>query len=125
MAKLGEVRPFGRAVPVMSADDHAERARLLADRLDVEKIHGCMLLLNWQWRDGGVPSSDRIWEKARDLIYRSLRDNCCYSTGGLVVPKESNGCVHIVFQLDKAWEQVDEDGPHEEKGYFAMGRIGQ
>ena len=33
--------------------------------------------------------------------------------------------VDIVFQLDKAWEQVDEDGPHEEKGYFAMGRIGQ
>ena len=124
MAKLGEVRPFGRAVPVMSADDHAERARLLADRLDVRKIHGCMVLTNWSWREG-IPSPECIREKAYDLVYRSLRDNCCYSTGGLVVTKSPNGCVHIVFQLDKAWEQVDEDGPHEEKGYFAMGRIGQ
>lgn len=90
-----------------------ERIDEIMEYFDFEKVHSVMTMMNWEWRDSGVPSIDELKQTARHYLDTAL-DNCHRQTyftgsGGFTVRYDryySKEDTHW-FRLDLSFEIED------------------
>ena len=55
------------------------------DWFDFEKVHRCMVALNWTWYDVGVPDVPTMRKKVREYMVDAYRVNGAVGSGGFEV----------------------------------------
>ena len=80
------------------------------EHFDFVKVNRVMTLLEWKWRDLGVPDVDELRKQALALLEEVACSDAKFSlrsTGGFVATKDSS-VLELSFQIE-GWECVDEE----------------
>lgn len=57
----------------------------IMDEFDFDKVHEVMEVLNWQWRDIGIPDKVEIRRSARKLMKQAIEKDSSTGCGGFQV----------------------------------------
>lgn len=74
----------------------------IMEEFDFEKVYQVMKLVDWHWREEGVPSPKRL----RDEAYRLLSDleagkSYSLATGGFRASRDEDGMLSLEFVLEE------------------------
>lgn len=83
------------------------------DYFDFERVHECMVALNWQWHDQGVPSVGDIRKRSRQLLKACIDTKiCANATGGLKASIDrEDGVLSLEFIVSDwdAYKEIDSE----------------
>lgn len=83
------------------------------DCFDFERVHQCMIALEWEWMGKGIPELYQIKQRARQLLKACINTKVIYNaTGGLKasIDKE-DGVLSLEFIVSKwdAYKEINND----------------
>jgi len=87
----------------------SKQIKRIMKHFDFEKVHKCMVALNWEWgfRGSGVPSIERLREHAENMLHdmEDVDDRCCRCGGFRVTIRQ--GLLELLFEVD-SWRGDNE-----------------
>ena len=79
---------------------------------DFEKVRALMLVMDWTWAGHGVPSEQKLWEKARKLCEKVMdhddRESWWATTGGLLVYFDQKNGLSLAFVPERSRARIKE-----------------
>ena len=80
---------------------------------DFEKVRALMLVMDWTWPGHGVPTEQKLWDKARKLCEKVMEhdDRECWwaTTGGLLAYFDQKNGLYLAFIPERARARIKED----------------
>ncbi len=92
-----------------TAEYWQEMADEIMDEFDFDKVHRCMVALNWTWHDcAGVPEKSELRRACRGWLRNAIAGRAGASGGFSVRIDREEGSLTLQFIVE-AWDAYKED----------------